>query len=112
FADLLEWHIESKTNAIIIAGTTGESATLSADEQFDLISFAVKQIAKRIPVIAGTGSNATHTALALSQNAMRAGADGCLIVTPYYNKPTQEGLYLHYKTIAQHVALPIILYNV
>ncbi|RDI44812.1 4-hydroxy-tetrahydrodipicolinate synthase [Aquicella lusitana] len=110
--DLVEWHIESKTDAIIVAGTTGESATLNHDEQSDLIARVVKQVAKRIPVIAGTGTNATQTTLTLSENAKRAGADACLIVTPYYNKPTQNGLYQHYKTIAEKIALPVILYNV
>lgn len=109
---LIEWHIDSKTEALIVAGTTGESATLTPDEQFELISLTVKQVAGRIPVIAGTGSNATRTTLTLTENAKRAGADACLIVTPYYNKPTQAGLYQHYKTIAESIALPIILYNV
>lgn len=110
--DLVEWHIESKTNAIIVAGTTGESATLEADEHFELVSLVVKQIAGRIPVIAGTGTNSTRTTIKLSENAQRAGADGCLIVTPYYNKPPQNGLYEHYKLIAETIDLPIILYNV
>src|SRR3990167_3353823 len=110
--NLIEWHIESNTQALIIAGTTGESATLDHDEQCALIAFVVKHVAKRIPVIAGTGTNSTKTTLHLSENAKRAGADACLIVTPYYNKPTQLGLYHHYKTIAENVALPIILYNV
>ena len=111
-SDLIEWHIESKTDAIIAAGTTGESATLDADEQLEVIEFVVKQVAGRIPVIAGTGSNSTRTTVKLTQNAKRAGADACLIVTPYYNKPTQAGLYQHYKTIAESVDIPIILYNV
>lgn len=110
--DLVEWHIEAKTSAIIAAGTTGESATLDVDEQYEVISLVIKQVAGRIPVIAGTGSNSTRTTLKLSENAKRAGADACLIVTPYYNKPTQQGLYQHYKTIAEQVDLPIILYNV
>lgn len=110
--NLIEWHIASGTHAIVVAGTTGESATLDANEQFDLISMVVKQVAKRIPVIAGSGSNATRTAITLTQNAKRAGADACLIVTPYYNRPTQEGLFQHYKTIAEQVDVPIILYNV
>jgi 4-hydroxy-tetrahydrodipicolinate synthase len=110
--DLLEWHIQSKTDAIVAVGTTGESATLNADEQFELISFVVKQVAGRLPVIAGAGTNSTLTTLALANNAKRAGADGCLIVTPYYNKPTQEGLYQHYKMVAEKVAMPHILYNV
>lgn len=110
--DLVEWHIQNKTDAIIANGTTGESATLDADEQFELISLVVKQVAGRIPVIAGTGSNSTRTTVKLSQQAERAGADACLIVTPYYNKPTQNGLYQHYKTVAENINIPIILYNV
>lgn len=110
--ELVEWHIQSGTSAIIAAGTTGESATLEPDEQFELISLIVKQAAKRLPVIAGTGSNSTLATLKLSENAKRAGADACLVVTPYYNKPTQMGLYLHYKTIAEKIAMPVILYNV
>jgi len=109
---LVEWHIEAKTDAIIAAGTTGESATLDANEQFEIISLIVKQAAGRIPVIAGTGTNSTRTTIVLSENAKRAGADGLLIVTPYYNKPTQQGLYEHYRAIAEKVALPLILYNV
>lgn len=110
--ELVEWHIQSKTDAIVAAGTTGESATLDADEQLEVISFIVKQVARRIPVIAGTGSNSTRTTLKLSENAKRAGADACLIVTPYYNKPTQNGLYQHYKMVAEKIGLPVILYNV
>jgi 4-hydroxy-tetrahydrodipicolinate synthase len=109
---LVEWHIESKTQAIIAVGTTGESATLETDEQFEVISLVVKQTAGRLPVIAGTGSNSTLTTIKLSENAKRAGADACLIVTPYYNKPPQNGLYQHYKAIAETVKMPIILYNV
>ena len=110
--ELVEWHIQSKTDAIVAVGTTGESATLEHDEQFELISSVVKQVAGRVPVIAGTGTNATHSTLKLTENAMKAGADACLIVTPYYNKPTQNGLYQHYKTIAEKSDAPIILYNV
>lgn len=110
--DLLEWHIEAKTSAIIAAGTTGESATLEPDEQYDLISFIVKHVAGRIPVIAGAGTNSTRTTLKLAENAKRARADASLIVAPYYNKPTQNGLYEHYKYVAQKTAMPIILYNV
>lgn len=110
--ELIEWHIASNTTAIIAAGTTGESATLDPDEQFELIRFTVKKVAARIPVIAGSGTNSTKTTLALSENAKRAGADACLLVTPYYNKPTQQGLFEHYKNIAEKVSLPIILYNV
>lgn len=110
--DLVEWHIHSKTDALIIAGTTGESATLEPEEQFELISLVVKQVKGRIPVIAGTGTNSTITTIRATQNAERAGADACLIVTPYYNRPTQQGLYEHYKAIAEKTTLPIILYNV
>lgn len=110
--NLVEWHIKSGTDAIVAAGTTGESATLDADEQLEVISLVVKQAAGRIPVIAGTGSNSTRTTIKLTENAKRAGANACLIVTPYYNKPTQNGLFEHYKTIAESVDIPIILYNV
>lgn len=110
--DLVEWHIASKTDGLVVAGTTGESATLTTAEMADLISTVVKQVNKRIPVIAGTGSNSTQHTLDLTKQAKLAGVDGCLIVTPYYNKPTQNGLYEHYKLIAENVDLPIILYNV
>jgi len=110
--DLVEWHIASKTKGLIIAGTTGEGSTLTTEEQFDIIAAVVKQVAKRIPVIAGTGSNSTQHTIELTQNAKKAGADGALIVTPYYNKPTQQGLFEHYQTIAKAVTIPIILYNV
>lgn len=110
--DLVEWHIQSNTSAIIAAGTTGESATLDPDEQLAIVSMVVKHVAGRIPVIAGAGTNSTRTTLKLAENAKTAGADGCLIVTPYYNKPTQNGLYQHYKIIAEKIAMPIILYNV
>lgn len=110
--DLIEWHIAEKTTALIIAGTTGESATLTADEHFALIKASVKQVNGRIPVIAGSGTNATASTIKLSQAAIEAHADACLIVTPYYNKPTQLGLVKHYQTIAETIAWPIILYNV
>jgi 4-hydroxy-tetrahydrodipicolinate synthase len=110
--ELIEWHIDSKTEGIIVAGTTGESATLEPDEHFELISFTVKEVKNRVPVIAGTGTNSTRSTLKLTENAKRAGADACLIVTPYYNKPTQNGLYEHYKTIAEKIDLPLIMYNV
>lgn len=110
--DLVEWHIQNKTDAIVATGTTGESATLEPDEQLEVISLVVKQVAGRIPVIAGTGTNSTRTTLKLSEGAKRAGANACLVVTPYYNKPTQNGLYQHYKTIAETIDLPIIVYNV
>jgi 4-hydroxy-tetrahydrodipicolinate synthase len=110
--ELVEWHVASKTSALIIAGTTGESATLEPEEQFELVSLVVKQVHGRIPVIAGSGTNSTQTTLKLTANAKRAGADGCLVVTPYYNKPTQQGLYQHYQAIAEKSDIPIILYNV
>jgi 4-hydroxy-tetrahydrodipicolinate synthase len=110
--ELVEWHIQSKTQAIIVAGSTGEAATLNAAEKSELVSLIVKQVAGRIPVIAGTGSNSTRDSITLAENAKRDGADACLIVTPYYNKPPQNGLYLHFKAIAEKVAIPIILYNV
>jgi len=112
FDRLVEFHIENKTDAIVAMGTTGESATLDHDEHCETIARAVKIAAGRIPIIAGTGSNSTSEAIELTQCAMQAGADACLLVTPYYNKPTQEGLYLHYKAIAEAVAIPQILYNV
>lgn len=110
--DLVEWHIASQTDGIVVAGTTGEATTLTTAEQADLIATVVKQVNKRIPVIAGTGSNDTAHTLELTLNAQKAGADACLIVTPYYNKPPQNGLYEHYKFVAEKVSLPILLYNV
>jgi len=112
FKHLIAWHIAAKTAAIIVAGTTGESATLNKDEHFDLIETAVREAKGRVPIIAGTGTNATESAIVLTQQAKRAGADACLIVTPYYNKPTQKGLIAHYQAIADTTDLPIILYNV
>jgi 4-hydroxy-tetrahydrodipicolinate synthase len=109
---LIEFHIENKTDAIIAVGTTGESATLDAEEHCATIKRTVKTAAGRIPVIAGTGSNSTREAIDLTRCAMDAGADACLLVTPYYNKPTQEGLYLHYRAVAEAVGIPQILYNV
>lgn len=111
-AELLEEQIAEGTDAIIICGTTGESSTLTMEEHSEVIRFAVEKVAKRIPVIAGTGSNCTNTAVILSQEAEEAGADGLLLVTPYYNKATQNGLIAHYTKIAESVSLPIILYNV
>ncbi|MBR3419139.1 MAG: 4-hydroxy-tetrahydrodipicolinate synthase [Oscillospiraceae bacterium] len=111
-ARLIDYQIENGTDALVIAGTTGESSTLSEQEHIDVIRFAVKHTNHRVPVIAGTGSNATATAVMLSQEAEQAGADALLLVTPYYNKTTQRGLYVHYKTIAESTKLPIILYNV
>ncbi|WP_199170137.1 4-hydroxy-tetrahydrodipicolinate synthase [Hydrogenovibrio sp. SC-1] len=109
---LIEFHIESKTKAIVAMGTTGESATLDFQEHRDVIRFAVEKSAGRIPIIAGTGANSTAEAIGLTQYAKDVGADACLLVTPYYNKPTQEGLYLHYKKIAETVDIDQILYNV
>ncbi len=109
---LLEWHIESGTQAIVAVGTTGESATLDMQEHCAVIRFVVDCVKKRVPVIAGTGANSTAEAIELTACAKQAGADACLLVTPYYNKPTQEGLYLHHKKIAETVAIPQILYNV
>jgi 4-hydroxy-tetrahydrodipicolinate synthase len=110
--ELVEWHIHAKTNALVVAGSTGEAATLTDAEQSDIIATVVKQVNKRIPVIAGSGSSSTQHTLELTKNAKNAGADACLIVTPYYNKPTQNGLFEHYKFIAEKIAQPIILYNV
>lgn len=110
--ELVEWHIASKTDALVLTGTTGEGSTLTAAEQQDIISSVVSQVANRIPIIAGTGSNCTQHTIELTENARKARANAALIVTPYYNKPTQAGLYEHYKTITDKVALPIILYNV
>lgn len=109
---LIEFHIKSKTKAIVAMGTTGESATLGFKEHREVVRFVVEKAAGRIPVIAGTGANSTTEAIELTQFAKEVGADACLLVTPYYNKPTQEGLYLHYKKIAQTVDIPQILYNV
>lgn len=112
FQNLIEWHIDSGTNAIVVLGTTGESPTIEADEHYELIALAVKQSAGRIPIIAGAGTNSTKSTLKLSENAKRARADATLVVTPYYNKPPQNGLYEHYRFIAEKVDLPLILYNV
>ncbi|MAW48059.1 MAG: 4-hydroxy-tetrahydrodipicolinate synthase [Gammaproteobacteria bacterium TMED30] len=109
---LIEWHIESGTHGIVPMGTTGESATLATDEHLQVIKRTIDVVAGRVPVIAGTGSNATDEALHQTQEAQRLGADACLLVTPYYNRPTQEGLYQHYKTIAAATTVPIVLYNV
>jgi len=109
---LLEFHVESGTNAIVSVGTTGESATLNVAEHLEVIKYTVDTIRKRIPVIAGTGANSTQEAIHLTQQAAQLGADAALIVVPYYNKPTQDGLYAHFKAIAEAVAIPQILYNV
>ena len=112
FGQLIEFQIANGTDAIVVAGTTGESPVLCDDDQIALIKFAVDTINKRVPVIAGTGSNVTHHAIELAQRAEEVGADALLIVTPYYNKATQKGLITHYKAIAENINLPIILYSV
>ncbi len=113
YKELIEWHIKSGTHAILVVGTTGESATLSKQEKKRLYEFTVETVNKRIPVIAGTGTNNTAQSIELTQMAADIGVDAVLMVTPYYNKPTQEGLYQHYKAVAEAVKkIPIILYNV
>ena len=109
---LVEYHIAQGTDALVAVGTSGESATLDEDEHIDVIKSVVDSVGGRIPVIAGTGANSTTEAITLTRKAKQAGADACLLVTPYYNKPTQEGLYLHHKAIAEAVDIPQILYNV
>lgn len=111
-ARLIDWQIESGTHALVAVGTTGESATLSMQEHGDVIEFFVKRVAGRVPVIAGTGANNTAEAIELTAHAKKVGADYALLVVPYYNKPTQEGIYQHYKKIAETVDIPQILYNV
>ena len=111
-SELIEWHINEGTNAIVPCGTTGESATLDYDEHYRVIEITVKTVNKRLPVIAGTGANSTDETIMMTQKAKEMGVDGALLVTPYYNKPTQEGLYRHYKEIAEAVDIPIVLYNV
>lgn len=112
FRRLVDWHVEQGTDAIVAVGTTGESATLDEEEHCAAIALVVEQAAGRIPVIAGTGANSTTEAIALTRCAQQAGADACLLVTPYYNKPTQEGLYRHHKAVAEAVDIEQILYNV
>ena len=109
---LIEFHIENKTDVIVSVGTTGESATLNFKEHSEVIKATLSVVNKRIPVIAGSGANSTSEAIELTQRSKELGADGCLLVTPYYNKPTQNGLYEHYKMIADKVNIPQILYNV
>jgi 4-hydroxy-tetrahydrodipicolinate synthase len=109
---LLDWHVESGTTGIIIVGTTGESPTVDVDEHCTLIKTTVDHIARRIAVVAGTGANSTSEAIELTRFAREVGADACLSVAPYYNKPTQEGLYRHFRAIAEAVDLPLVLYNV
>jgi 4-hydroxy-tetrahydrodipicolinate synthase len=110
--DLIEWHIAQGTDGIVPCGTTGESATLDYKEHYRVIEITVKTVHKRVPVIAGTGANATDETIMITRQAEKSGADAALLVSPYYNKPTQEGLYRHYKAVADAVDIPIILYNV
>ncbi len=110
--ELVEFQIENGTDGIVPCGTTGEASTLDYEEHDRVIEIVVHQAKKRVPIIAGTGSNSTKEAIEITEHAKRVGADGALLVTPYYNKPSQEGLYRHYKTVAEAVALPQILYNV
>lgn len=112
FAKLLEFQIANKTDAIIVCGTTGESSTLTHEEHLDVIRYCTEVVAGRIPVIAGTGSNCTETAIYLSTEAEKMGVDGLLLVSPYYNKATQNGLYAHFKAVADSVKIPCLLYNV
>lgn len=112
FDHLVEWQVESGTHALVPCGTTGESPTLSHDEHNAIVERCVDVVKGRIPVIAGTGSNSTREAIGLTQHAKDAGADAALVVTPYYNKPTQDGMYEHYKAIHEAVALPIVIYNI
>lgn len=112
FDRLVDWHVDSGTSAIVVVGTTGESATLTIEEHCDLVAHCVEVGNKRIPIIAGTGSNSTDEALYFTKSAAQHGADAALLVTPYYNKPSQEGLYQHFKAVAEAVDIPQILYNV
>src|SRR3982751_360959 len=112
FRKLIDWHIREGTDGILVVGTTGESPTVDFEEHHVLIDAAVKHAAKRIPVIAGTGANSTREAIGLAQHAKKSGADMSLSVVPYYNKPSQEGLYRHFRAIAEAVDLPVVLYNV
>ena len=112
FRKLLDWHVQEGTDAVVVVGTTGESPTVNVEEHCELIKVAVEHIAGRIPVIAGTGGNSTAEAIELTEFAKKAGADMSLSVVPYYNRPTQEGMYRHFKAIAEAVELPILLYNV
>ncbi len=110
--DLIEFHLKSGTDVIVPCGTTGESATLSHEEHHRVVEFTVRTVNKRVPVVAGAGSNSTEETIDLAKYAKKAGADGALLITPYYNKPTQEGLYQHFKKVAESVDIPVILYNV
>jgi 4-hydroxy-tetrahydrodipicolinate synthase len=110
--NLIEWHIKEGTDAIVPCGTTGESATLDYKDHYRVIRFTVEVVSGRVPVIAGTGANATDETIMITREAKKSGADAALLVSPYYNKPTQEGLYRHYKAVAEAVKIPIVLYNV
>jgi 4-hydroxy-tetrahydrodipicolinate synthase len=112
FRELIEFQIENGTKGIVPCGTTGESATLSCEEHRRIIEITVEQVGKRVPVVAGTGSNNTEEAVSLTRHAKKAGADAVLMISPYYNKPTQEGLFLHFEKVAKNVDIPIILYNI
>ncbi|MGH8502817.1 MAG: 4-hydroxy-tetrahydrodipicolinate synthase [Gammaproteobacteria bacterium] len=109
---LVDFHLDNATDAIVAVGTTGESATLNTEEHCEVVRYVVKRVARQVPVIAGTGANSTREAIELTRFAHEVGADAALLVTPYYNKPTQEGLFQHYKAVAEAVAIPQILYNV
>ncbi len=110
--DLIEFQIANGTNGIVPCGTTGESATLTHEEHDRVIAFTVEAVRRRVPVIAGTGSNSTDEAVSLTKHAKQAGADGALLITPYYNKPTQDGLFRHYKAVAEAADIPLVLYNI
>ena len=112
FRQLIDWHVAEGTDGIVVVGTTGESPTVDFDEHKDLIRLAVQHSHGRIPIVAGTGGNSTAEAIELTESAKKAGATACLSVVPYYNKPTQEGLYRHFRKIAETVDLPMIVYNV
>jgi len=112
FGELIEFQIANQTDAIVVCGTTGEASTLSHEEHLDAIKYCVEKVNGRIPVVAGTGSNCTETAVYLSTEAEKYGVDGVLLVSPYYNKATQNGLYKHFKTVAESIKVPVILYNV
>src|SRR6202047_2468844 len=112
FRDLVDWQIAEGTNGLVPVGTTGESPTLSHDEHMRVVEWCVEQAKGRIPVIAGAGSNSTKEAVSLAQHAEQAGADAVLVVAPYYNKPTQEGLYQHFKAINDAIGIPIMIYNI
>src|SRR6202046_5090862 len=112
FRDLVDWQIQEGTHGLVPVGTTGESPTLNHDEHKRVVEIAISVAKGRVPVIAGAGSNSTAEALELTQHAKQAGADAVLVVTPYYNKPTQEGMYLHFTAIADSADIPIIIYNI